>query len=153
MLAGSSSWTSGHQQIVIIYARQKNPLYVGGANAALAERWQRLESAVAQWKEITNVNSVIIFNPSWPNYWGQNIKAFITGINSDWFTTLYMQVFTKWSHFSKWALPFYKRKDTNKYFIVSRRTTFTRVLPQVLGSLIILCSDWQIANMTTKADQ
>ena len=136
---------------MLIYVLQKSRLYVGGANEARAEQWQKLPLAVAQWKEINSVNSVIIFYPSWPNYWGQNIKVFITRVNSDWFTSVYMQVFTKWSHFSKWALPSYTgKKQTSS--IVSCRTISTAVEQALLGSLTILWKNknWQIANMTKR---
>lgn len=79
---------------------RKNPPYVGGANGARAELWQRLSLAVAQWKEINNLNdSIIIFYPSWPNYWGHNITGYIhyrsQYVSTGLFTTVYVQVWSQ----------------------------------------------------------
>lgn len=119
VLAGSLCWTSGHQQIVLIYVLQKNPLYAWEANGTRAEQWQRLPLAVAQWKEINNLNdSIIIFYPSWPNCWGHSTPLESTQyVSADWFTTvLHASLeYSKWSQFfiqihSKGALASYTGK-------------------------------------------
>lgn len=103
-LAGSRCLTSGHQQIVLIYVLQKNPPYVRGANGAQTEQWQRLPLAVAQWKEINNLNdSIIIFYPSWANCRAKISQPLpvesTQHVTADWFTSVYMQVLSKRSHF------------------------------------------------------
>ena len=82
VLPGILCWTSGYQQIALIFELLKNPLHIGGANGAWAEHWQRPSLAVAQWNGINNLDgSIIICCSSWPNFFGQTVTVITTGIN------------------------------------------------------------------------